>query len=72
MNYIIKLECINRQNEYNLNFGQEVYISDVFGTEKLYTKYIDRAYKFISMSRVNMICSKINKRIFKPNIIKTY
>ena len=72
MNYVIKLDCINQNNEYNLKYGQSVYISDVFGIEKKFTKDKDRAYKFISRARVNMICSKINKKVFKINIIKSY
>ena len=72
MNYVIKLDCINQNNEYNLKYGQSVYISDVFGIEKKFTKDKDRAYKFISMTRVNMICSKINKKVFKINIVKLY
>lgn len=72
MNYVIKLDCINQNNEYNLKYGQSVYISDVFGIEKKFTKDKDRAYKFISMTRVNMICSKINKKVFKINIVKSY
>ena len=72
MNYIIKLECINPNNEYNYKYGQIVYISEVFGIEKKCIKDKDRAYKFISMTRVNMICSKINKKIFKVNILKSY
>ena len=72
MNYVIKLDCINQNNEYNLKYGQSVYISDVFGIEKKFTKDKDRAYKFISMIRVNMICSKINKKVFKINIVKSY
>lgn len=72
MNYVIKLECINPNNEYGLAGGQCVYISDVFGIEKRFTKDKSRAYKFISNTRVNMICGKINKKIFRTKIEKSY
>lgn len=72
MNYIIQLQCINSNNNYNIKSGQIIYISEVFGQESKCVKDKDRAYKFISITRVNMICSKINKKIFRVNIIKSY
>lgn len=72
MNYLIKLECINNDNKYNLNRGQFTYIGDVFGSTDKCTKDKDYAYKFISASRVNMICNKVDKNVFKTSIIKTY
>lgn len=72
MNYIIQLQCINPNNNNNLKYGQFAYISDVFGTENKYTKDKDYAYKFISATRVNMLCNKIDKTKYKTSILKTY
>lgn len=73
MNYIIRLDCINEKNPYKLSFGQQVWISEVFGLENKYTQDKSRAYKFISIQRVQSIVQKITKNhIFKPIIMKTY
>jgi len=71
--YIIKLICINQTNLYNLNYGQVVWISDVFGLEKKFVKDQKFAYHFISLTRVQSIVKKIQQNhIFHPIIIKTY
>ena len=72
MNYIIQLQCVNEDNSYNFKYGQYAYISDVFGSDTKYTSSKDNAYKFISSTRVNMICDKVDKKIFKPLIVKSY
>jgi len=71
MNYIIQLQCVNEDNSYNFKYGQYAYVSDVFGLDSKYTTLKDNAYKFISSKRVNMICDKVDKKMFKPSIIKT-
>ena len=45
MNYIIQLQCINSNNNYNIKSGQIIYISEVFGQESKCVKDKDRAYE---------------------------
>lgn len=71
MNYIIQLTCRNKSNPYKLQFNQQVWISDVFGTEHRFTKDKKNAYKFISKVRVDNIIRNINKNnIFHATMIK--
>ncbi len=73
MNYIIRLDCINENNPYKLKYGQQVWVSEVFGIENKYAKEQSKAYKFISIKRVQSIIEHISKNhIFKPIILKTY
>ena len=73
MDYIIRLDCINENNPYKLRYGQEVYVSEVFGLENKCTKNKSLAYKFISIQRVQSIVQKISQNhIFRPIVLKVH
>lgn len=71
MNYIIKAECIDKNNSYNLSPNDIAYIGDVFGKEL--TKNKNNAYQFISEIRANSLKNKLeNTSQFKCDVIKKY